>query len=113
MEQDREPGKDFGKGDLWRVKKQGWRAGQGLDRPHVEIRRDLGQAWNRKLILGLGVQEGKSVGQGPGPCKVDALTHEAGDEHTGDPLLPHLLDLGLVSRCNGGAHNGQGIDMGD
>lgn len=42
-----------------------------------------------------------------------ALTHEAGDEHASDPLLPHLLDLGLVSRRNGGAHDSQRINMCD
>lgn len=44
---------------------------------------------------------------------MDVLTHEAGNEHAGDALLPHLLDLGLVARSNGSAHNSQGVDMGD
>lgn len=50
---------------------------------------------------------------GPGPRKVAALTHEAGDEHSGDPLLPHLLDLRLLAGRNGGAHNSQCVDVGD
>lgn len=41
------------------------------------------------------------------------LTHEAGDEHAGDPLLPHLLDLGLVARRNGRTHDRQRVDVGD
>lgn len=41
------------------------------------------------------------------------LTHEAGNEHPGDPLLPHLLDLGLVTRRNGSTHHRQRIDMSD
>lgn len=41
------------------------------------------------------------------------LTHKAGNEHPGDPLLPHLLDLGLVTRCNGGTHYRQRVDMGN
>lgn len=51
--------------------------------------------------------------QGPGPRKVDTLTYEAGDEHPGDSLLPHLLNLGLVTRRNGSAHNSQRVDVGD
>lgn len=41
------------------------------------------------------------------------LTHEAGNEHPGDPLLPHLLDLGLVTRRNGSTHHCQGVDVSD
>lgn len=41
------------------------------------------------------------------------LTHEAGNEHPGDPLLPHLLDLGLVTRRNGSTHYRQCVDMSD
>lgn len=41
------------------------------------------------------------------------LTHEAGNEHPGDPLLPHLLDLGLVTRRNGSTHHRQGVDVSD
>lgn len=59
------------------------------------------------------VQEDKSVGWGPDPREADALTHKAGDEHSSDPLLPHLLDLGLVAGRNGSAHNGQCIHVGD
>jgi hypothetical protein len=42
-----------------------------------------------------------------------ALTHKAGNKHTGDSLFPHLLDLGLVAGCNGSAHHCQCIDMGN
>lgn len=62
---------------------------------------------------GFKVQERKSGGWGPGPCKVGALTHEAGDEHSSDPLLPHLLDLGLLTGSNGSAHNGQRVHVSD
>lgn len=41
------------------------------------------------------------------------LTHEAGNEHPGDPLLPHLLDLGLVTRRNGSTHYCQRVDVSD
>lgn len=51
--------------------------------------------------------------RGLGPCEVGALTHEAGDEHSSDPLLPHLLDLGLVAGCDGSAHNRQGVHVSD
>lgn len=44
---------------------------------------------------------------------MDTLTYEAGDEHTGDSLLPHLLNLGFVTRCNGSAHYSQRVDVGD
>lgn len=41
------------------------------------------------------------------------LTHEAGNEHPGDTLLPHLLDLGLVTRSDGSTHHRQRVDMSD
>lgn len=41
------------------------------------------------------------------------LTHKAGNEHSGDSLLPNLLDLGLVTRCDGSAHDRQRVDVGD
>lgn len=41
------------------------------------------------------------------------LTHKAGDKHARHTLLPNLLDLGLVARCNGRAHDGQRVHVGD
>lgn len=61
---------------------------------------------------GFQVPEGKSVGWGPGLYKTGALTYKAGDEHSSDPLLPHLLDLGLVAGRNGSAHNSQRVHVG-
>lgn len=68
----------------------------------------------------LQIQEGQArddeVFKAVGPEKAresPVLTHEAGNEHPGDPLLPHLLDLGLVTRRNGSTHHGQCVDMSD
>lgn len=41
------------------------------------------------------------------------LTDKGGNKHSGDTLLLHLLDPGLLPGCDGLAHDGQGIDVGD
>lgn len=69
-------------------------------------------------ILHLQIQEGQAQLKPLGPRKqiygeIPVLTHEAGNEHPGDPLLPHLLDLGLVTGRNGSPHYRQRVDMSD
>uniref|UniRef100_A0A8V5G5U0 Uncharacterized protein n=1 Tax=Melopsittacus undulatus TaxID=13146 RepID=A0A8V5G5U0_MELUD len=43
----------------------------------------------------------------------DVLTHEHSHQQPGDPLLLHLLDLGLVPRCHSLAHDGEGVGVCD
>lgn len=113
-EHNREPGRAQAKG-LQECQEAGLAGGGGVARQGLDI-------WKFKRDP---VQPGLSVdfwpwgprkqvwGARAEPCKADALTHEAGDEHSRDPLLPHLLDLGLVTRGDGGAHDSECIHVGD
>lgn len=47
------------------------------------------------------------------PSPEQRLTNEGSNKHSGHTLLLHLLNLGLLSWCDGLAHDRQGIDVGD